>query len=149
MIICTKEVSVGARKNAYTLLVEIGNAFIRFCGNTKGDTPVVLLLSMQRLESLENAKIITVFKVRHILAITLFATWCFYFHNQSYEPQIFFLYEMSYLFVSWHWNWQALNIPDQNMKSNLIWTAAKIRLLNSWYLESAWIVLFKNYMNLS
>uniref|UniRef100_A0AAQ5YJD6 Ribosomal RNA-processing protein 12-like conserved domain-containing protein n=1 Tax=Amphiprion ocellaris TaxID=80972 RepID=A0AAQ5YJD6_AMPOC len=35
VIICTKEVSVGARKNAYTLLVEIGNAFIRFCGNTK------------------------------------------------------------------------------------------------------------------
>uniref|UniRef100_A0AAQ5YAN6 Ribosomal RNA-processing protein 12-like conserved domain-containing protein n=1 Tax=Amphiprion ocellaris TaxID=80972 RepID=A0AAQ5YAN6_AMPOC len=30
VIICTKEVSVGARKNAYTLLVEIGNAFIRF-----------------------------------------------------------------------------------------------------------------------
>uniref|UniRef100_A0A673BP20 Ribosomal RNA processing 12 homolog n=1 Tax=Sphaeramia orbicularis TaxID=375764 RepID=A0A673BP20_9TELE len=35
VIICTKEVSVGARKNAYNLLVEIGNAFIRFCGNTK------------------------------------------------------------------------------------------------------------------
>lgn len=35
VIICTKEVSVGARKNAYSLLVEIGNAFIRFCGNTK------------------------------------------------------------------------------------------------------------------
>ncbi|XP_056290928.1 RRP12-like protein isoform X2 [Pseudoliparis swirei] len=33
VIICTKEVSVGARKNAYNLLVEIGNAFIRFCGN--------------------------------------------------------------------------------------------------------------------
>uniref|UniRef100_A0A8C8HEE8 Ribosomal RNA-processing protein 12-like conserved domain-containing protein n=1 Tax=Oncorhynchus tshawytscha TaxID=74940 RepID=A0A8C8HEE8_ONCTS len=30
VIICTKEVSVGARKNAYALLVEIGNAFIRF-----------------------------------------------------------------------------------------------------------------------
>uniref|UniRef100_A0A8C7QQT5 Ribosomal RNA processing 12 homolog n=1 Tax=Oncorhynchus mykiss TaxID=8022 RepID=A0A8C7QQT5_ONCMY len=30
VIICTKEVSVGARKSAYTLLVEIGNAFIRF-----------------------------------------------------------------------------------------------------------------------
>lgn len=37
MIICTKEVSVGARKNAYSLLVEIGNAFVRFCGNKKGD----------------------------------------------------------------------------------------------------------------
>lgn len=35
VIVCTKEVSVGARKNAYSLLVEIGNAFIRFCGNTK------------------------------------------------------------------------------------------------------------------
>uniref|UniRef100_A0A1A8HJ42 Ribosomal RNA processing 12 homolog n=1 Tax=Nothobranchius korthausae TaxID=1143690 RepID=A0A1A8HJ42_9TELE len=35
VIICTKEVSVGARKNAYSLLVEIGNAFVRFCGNSK------------------------------------------------------------------------------------------------------------------
>nr|XP_057914344.1 RRP12-like protein isoform X2 [Doryrhamphus excisus] len=35
VIICTKEVSVGARKSAYTLLVEIGNAFVRFCGNCK------------------------------------------------------------------------------------------------------------------
>ncbi|XP_039857022.1 RRP12-like protein [Simochromis diagramma] len=35
VIICTKEVSVGARKSAYNLLVEIGNAFVRFCGNTK------------------------------------------------------------------------------------------------------------------
>uniref|UniRef100_A0A1A7YHG6 Ribosomal RNA processing 12 homolog n=1 Tax=Iconisemion striatum TaxID=60296 RepID=A0A1A7YHG6_9TELE len=35
VIICTKEVSVGARKNAYSLLVEIGNAFVRFCGNTE------------------------------------------------------------------------------------------------------------------
>ncbi|XP_069044944.1 RRP12-like protein [Lepisosteus oculatus] len=31
VIICTKEVSVGARRNAYTLLVEIGQAYIRFC----------------------------------------------------------------------------------------------------------------------
>ncbi|MEQ2212967.1 hypothetical protein XENOCAPTIV_007543, partial [Xenoophorus captivus] len=37
VIICTKEVSVGARKNAYSLLVEIGSAFVRFCGNKKGD----------------------------------------------------------------------------------------------------------------
>ncbi|NP_001025447.1 RRP12-like protein [Danio rerio] len=35
VILCTKEMSIGARKNAYTLLVEIGNAFERFCGNTK------------------------------------------------------------------------------------------------------------------
>ncbi|KAM4599996.1 RRP12-like protein [Fundulus diaphanus] len=35
VIICTKEVSVGARKNAYSLLVEIGSAFVRFCGNKK------------------------------------------------------------------------------------------------------------------
>lgn len=46
VIICTKEVSVGARKNAYSLLVEIGKAFVRFCGNTKGNTPVFLLLCM-------------------------------------------------------------------------------------------------------
>ncbi|XP_065152602.1 RRP12-like protein isoform X2 [Paramisgurnus dabryanus] len=35
VIVCTKEMSIGARKNAYTLLVEIGKAFERFCGNTK------------------------------------------------------------------------------------------------------------------
>ncbi|KAM6090723.1 LOW QUALITY PROTEIN: RRP12-like protein [Theristicus caerulescens] len=34
VILCTKEVSVGARKNAFTLLVEMGHAFIRF-----GPTP--------------------------------------------------------------------------------------------------------------
>ncbi|NXP55860.1 RRP12 protein, partial [Heliornis fulica] len=34
VILCTKEVSVGARKNAYVLLVEMGHAFIRF-----GPTP--------------------------------------------------------------------------------------------------------------
>lgn len=28
---------MGARKNAYNLLVEIGNAFVRFCGNAKGE----------------------------------------------------------------------------------------------------------------
>uniref|UniRef100_A0A671YG28 Ribosomal RNA processing 12 homolog n=1 Tax=Sparus aurata TaxID=8175 RepID=A0A671YG28_SPAAU len=43
VIICTKEVSVGARKNAYSLLVEIGNAFIRFCGNTKGNQYMILV----------------------------------------------------------------------------------------------------------
>lgn len=37
VILCTKEMSIGARKNAYTLLVEIGNAFERFCGTTKGE----------------------------------------------------------------------------------------------------------------
>ncbi|XP_067276745.1 RRP12-like protein [Pseudorasbora parva] len=35
VILCTKEMSIGARKNAYSLLVEIGNAFLRFCGNPK------------------------------------------------------------------------------------------------------------------
>ncbi|XP_050002977.1 RRP12-like protein [Alexandromys fortis] len=30
VILCTKEVSVGARKNAFTLLVEVGHAFLRF-----------------------------------------------------------------------------------------------------------------------
>ncbi|KAL2083097.1 hypothetical protein ACEWY4_020870 [Coilia grayii] len=35
VIICTKEVSLGARKNAFTLLVEMGNAFTRFYGNQK------------------------------------------------------------------------------------------------------------------
>ncbi|XP_040905089.1 RRP12-like protein [Toxotes jaculatrix] len=44
VIICTKEVSVGARKNAYNLLVEIGNAFIRFCGNKKDAMEQYLVL---------------------------------------------------------------------------------------------------------
>lgn len=52
MIICTKEVSVGARKNAYNLLVEIGNAFVRFSGNTKGErglfaARIILLSGLQ------------------------------------------------------------------------------------------------------
>ncbi|TKS85555.1 RRP12-like protein [Collichthys lucidus] len=44
VIICTKEVSVGARKNAYNLLVEIGNAFVRFYGNAKDAMDQYLLL---------------------------------------------------------------------------------------------------------
>uniref|UniRef100_A0A8C2X2C3 Ribosomal RNA processing 12 homolog n=1 Tax=Cyclopterus lumpus TaxID=8103 RepID=A0A8C2X2C3_CYCLU len=44
VIICTKEVSVGARNNAYNLLVEIGNAFVRFCGNTNGNSPYLMLV---------------------------------------------------------------------------------------------------------
>uniref|UniRef100_A0A3P8VA36 Ribosomal RNA processing 12 homolog n=1 Tax=Cynoglossus semilaevis TaxID=244447 RepID=A0A3P8VA36_CYNSE len=44
VIICTKEVSAGARKNAYTLLVEIGNMFVRFCGNKKDAMDEYLLL---------------------------------------------------------------------------------------------------------
>lgn len=44
VIICTKEVSVGARKNAYNLLVEIGSAFVRFCGNTKDAMEQYLVL---------------------------------------------------------------------------------------------------------
>ncbi|TRZ03628.1 hypothetical protein DNTS_008598 [Danionella cerebrum] len=35
VILCTKEVSIGARKTAFSLLIEIGNAFELFCGNTK------------------------------------------------------------------------------------------------------------------
>uniref|UniRef100_A0A8C2WTD6 Ribosomal RNA processing 12 homolog n=1 Tax=Cyclopterus lumpus TaxID=8103 RepID=A0A8C2WTD6_CYCLU len=44
VIICTKEVSVGARNNAYNLLVEIGNAFVRFCGNTNDAMEQYLML---------------------------------------------------------------------------------------------------------
>ncbi|CAO2585490.1 RRP12-like protein [Lemmus lemmus] len=36
VILCTKEVSVGARKNAFTLLVEMGHAFLRF-GSSQED----------------------------------------------------------------------------------------------------------------
>ncbi|XP_024153489.1 RRP12-like protein isoform X2 [Oryzias melastigma] len=44
VIVCTKEVSAGARKSAYSLLVEIGNAFVRFCGNTKDALEQFLVL---------------------------------------------------------------------------------------------------------
>ncbi|XP_010897516.1 RRP12-like protein [Esox lucius] len=44
VIICTKEVSVGARKSAYTLLVEMGNAFIRFYGDANEALEKFLLL---------------------------------------------------------------------------------------------------------
>uniref|UniRef100_A0A3Q3WNJ1 Uncharacterized protein n=1 Tax=Mola mola TaxID=94237 RepID=A0A3Q3WNJ1_MOLML len=44
VIICTKEVSVGARKNAYNLLVEIGNTFVSFCGNAKDAMEEYLVL---------------------------------------------------------------------------------------------------------
>ncbi|KAK2824260.1 hypothetical protein Q5P01_021435 [Channa striata] len=44
VIICTKEVSVGARKNAYNLLVEIGKTFVRFYGNTKDALEQYLIL---------------------------------------------------------------------------------------------------------
>ncbi|XP_041066217.1 RRP12-like protein [Carcharodon carcharias] len=35
VIICMKEVSIGARRNGYTLLVEIGQAFLRFYEDTR------------------------------------------------------------------------------------------------------------------
>lgn len=38
MILCTKEVSVGARKSAFTLLVEMGQAFLRFGSSQEGET---------------------------------------------------------------------------------------------------------------
>uniref|UniRef100_A0A3B4B912 Uncharacterized protein n=1 Tax=Periophthalmus magnuspinnatus TaxID=409849 RepID=A0A3B4B912_9GOBI len=44
VIICTKEVSVGARKNAYNLLVEIGNAFMRFCSDPKAMDQYLVLV---------------------------------------------------------------------------------------------------------
>ncbi|XP_029031381.1 RRP12-like protein [Betta splendens] len=44
VIICTKEVSVAARKAAYNLLVEIGKTFVRFCGNAKDAIEQFLLL---------------------------------------------------------------------------------------------------------
>lgn len=37
VILCTKEVSAGARKNAFVLLVEMGNAFIRFGPTPQGE----------------------------------------------------------------------------------------------------------------
>jgi len=43
VILCTKEVSVGARKNAFALLVEMGNAFIRFGPTPQGELLLCLL----------------------------------------------------------------------------------------------------------
>ncbi|NXY39570.1 RRP12 protein, partial [Pomatorhinus ruficollis] len=44
VILCTKEVSVGARKNAFMLLVEMGHAFIRFGPNPEEALQRFLLL---------------------------------------------------------------------------------------------------------
>ncbi|XP_064519144.1 RRP12-like protein [Pseudopipra pipra] len=44
VILCTKEVSVGARKNAFMLLVEMGHAFIRFGPNPEEAMQRFLLL---------------------------------------------------------------------------------------------------------
>lgn len=43
VILCTKEVSVGARKNAFALLVEMGHAFIRFGPTPQGELQLHLL----------------------------------------------------------------------------------------------------------
>lgn len=40
VILCTKEVSVGARKNAFALLVEMGHAFLRFGPSQEGKAQV-------------------------------------------------------------------------------------------------------------
>lgn len=40
VILCTKEVSVGARKNAFALLVEMGHAFLRFGPSQEGEAQV-------------------------------------------------------------------------------------------------------------
>ncbi|CAM4584797.1 unnamed protein product [Lepidochelys olivacea] len=44
VILCTKEVSVGARKNAFVLLVEMGQAFLRFGPTPQGAMQRFLLL---------------------------------------------------------------------------------------------------------
>lgn len=41
VILCTKEVSVGARKNAFALLVEMGHAFLRFGPSQEGEAWVM------------------------------------------------------------------------------------------------------------
>lgn len=46
VILCTKEVSVGARKNAFMLLVEMGHAFIRFGPTPQGELQLHLLSPM-------------------------------------------------------------------------------------------------------
>ncbi|XP_047280859.1 RRP12-like protein isoform X1 [Homo sapiens] len=44
VILCTKEVSVGARKNAFALLVEMGHAFLRFGSNQEEALQCYLVL---------------------------------------------------------------------------------------------------------
>ncbi|XP_062988583.1 RRP12-like protein [Elgaria multicarinata webbii] len=51
VVLCTKEVSVGARKNAYNLLVEIGHAFLRFGPTPKDGMQRYLLLVYAGLTS--------------------------------------------------------------------------------------------------
>lgn len=56
VILCTKEVSVGARKNAFALLVEMGHAFLRFGSNQEGEPggcrPGVHMKSWRELSTL-------------------------------------------------------------------------------------------------
>ena len=68
VIICTKEVSVGARKNAYSLLVEIGNAFNRFHGNAKGNT-----LQHKYVQSIVIHVFYSAFPIQFIFSLALFS----------------------------------------------------------------------------
>lgn len=58
VIVCTKEVSAGARKNAYNLLVEIGKTFVRFCGNTKGNTVSLCVCALKISDAQTNIEIL-------------------------------------------------------------------------------------------
>uniref|UniRef100_A0A3Q2H6C9 Ribosomal RNA processing 12 homolog n=1 Tax=Equus caballus TaxID=9796 RepID=A0A3Q2H6C9_HORSE len=66
VILCTKEVSVGARKNAFALLVEMGHAFLRFGPNQEG------LMGTNTVEQLlENVCLLLASRTRDVVKSAL------------------------------------------------------------------------------
>ncbi|XP_073650223.1 RRP12-like protein isoform X2 [Tursiops truncatus] len=66
VILCTKEVSVGARKNAFALLVEMGHAFLRF-----GPDPAGLMGASTMEQLLENVCLLLASRTRDVVRSAL------------------------------------------------------------------------------
>uniref|UniRef100_A0A8C0HFP9 Ribosomal RNA processing 12 homolog n=1 Tax=Chelonoidis abingdonii TaxID=106734 RepID=A0A8C0HFP9_CHEAB len=67
VILCTKEVSVGARKNAFQLLVEMGEAFLRFGPTPQGAMQRFLLLVYAGLTGSVTMISCTLLALTHLL----------------------------------------------------------------------------------
>ncbi|XP_068923227.1 RRP12-like protein [Petaurus breviceps papuanus] len=67
VILCTKEVSVGARKNAFVLLVEMGRAFLRFDSNQEAALQRYLLLVYPGLAGSVTMVSCSVLALTHLL----------------------------------------------------------------------------------
>ncbi|XP_075391105.1 RRP12-like protein [Tenrec ecaudatus] len=67
VILCTKEVSVGARKNAFALLVEMGHAFLRFGENQEAALQRFLVLIYPGLVGPVTTVSCTILALTHLL----------------------------------------------------------------------------------